>query len=154
MGVIAAFNLPSFVAQYPEFGSVPVATAQSWWNQATLYNANDGSGPIQSMTTQQTLLNMLTAHIGCLAGFLNPKNIPNPTVVGRISSASEGSVSVQTDYDTMAKPGSQAWFTQTQYGAAWWQATLKYRSARYVPGFNRSIGGWGPGRFNGLGNFR
>lgn len=154
MGVIVAFSLPSFVAQYPEFGAVASDVANAWWNQATLYNANDGSGPVQDLTTQQTLLNMLTAHIGALAGFLNPNGKPNPTVVGRISSASEGSVSVQTDMGSAATPGSRFWFQQTQYGAAWWQATLKYRSARYVPGFNQSIGGWGPGRIGGFGNFR
>ena len=128
--------------------------AQAWWNQAGLYNANDGSGPVQSLPMQQTLMNMLTAHVGCLAGFLNPDHLPNPTIVGRIVDASQGSVSVHTEMDRNTKPESSAFFVQTQYGNSWWAATRLYRSAKYVPGFNPKIGGWGPGRFGGLGNVR
>jgi len=154
MGAIVQFDLAGFVAQYPEFAAVTLPVAQAWFNQAGLYHANDGSGPVLDATQQLTMLNMLTAHIGCLAGFLNPGGTPNPTVVGRISSVTQGSISVTTEVDRDTKPNSQAWFNQTIYGFAWWQAVLKYRSARYLPGFNRKIGGWGPGRFGGLGNVR
>ena len=155
MGVIATFSFPAFVAQYPEFSGVSGSVAQGWWNQAGLYNANDGSGPVQDMPTQQMLMNMLTAHVGCLAGFLNADGQPNPTIVGRIVDATQGSVTVHTEMDRNTKPESSAWFYQTQYGATWFQATRLYRSARYLPGYNQRIGaGFGPGRFGGLGNFR
>lgn len=155
MGVIATFSLSGFTAQYPEFTTVTLPVAQAWFNQAVLYQANDGSGPVQDATQQITLLNMLTAHIGCLAGFLNPGGTPNPTVVGRIVSATQGSVSVSTDSAPSGVPGSYQWFNQTQYGASWWQATLIFRSARYRPGCRPSVGGgWGPGRFGGRGNYR
>lgn len=155
MGVIVQFSFATFAARYPEFAAVNPATAQLWFNEAGLYNRNDGGGPVNDAAVQLMLMNMLTAHIGMMAGALNPIGNPESAVVGRISSATEGSVSVQVDYDTSAKPGTQAWAIQTQYGAAWWQATLQFRSARYSPGWCAGVGaGWGPGRFGGAGNYR
>ncbi|MBS0990103.1 DUF4054 domain-containing protein, partial [Acetobacter okinawensis] len=53
-------------------------------------------------------------------------------LVGRVASASRGSVSVTTDY---AHPSERvAWFAQTPYGAAFWAATRGLRQARYIPG--------------------
>lgn len=54
--------------------------------------------------------------------------------VGRTSSASEGSVSASFDY---ANSQNAAWFTQSQYGSAFWQATSSIRGARYIPGYTR-----------------
>ncbi|MCG0994723.1 DUF4054 domain-containing protein [Acetobacter indonesiensis] len=56
----------------------------------------------------------------------------SPSLVGRISAARMGSVDVQTDAGPVA--GSQGWWLQTPYGAAYWAATAFLRTARYVPG--------------------
>lgn len=154
MGVQVTFSFATFTARYPEFANVSSASAQLWFNEAGLYNRNDGCGPVNDATTQLMLMNMLTAHIGALSGALNANGSPNPSVVGRIANANEGSVSVQVEYDTTAKPGTQAWAIQTIYGAAWWQATLPFRTARYVPGWRRGTPGWGSGRFGGQGWYR
>jgi hypothetical protein len=53
--------------------------------------------------------------------------------VGRLNQASEGSVSASFDYGA-ASAGSGEWFNQSQYGAAFWQATSSYRTMHYVPG--------------------
>lgn len=155
MGVSVTFDLATFTARYPEFAAVTQQTAQLWFNEATLYQRNDGGGPVCDPTVQLMLLNMLTAHIGAISGFLNATGSPNPTAVGRLSQGSQGSVSASLEWDTSAKPGTQAWAIQTIYGAAWLQATLPYRTARYVPGpRRRNDGAWGPGRFGSSGNFR
>lgn len=149
MGVIVAFDYAAWIAAYPEFANVPEPTALAYFNQATLYQANDGGGPPITVAAQAlTLLNMLTAHIASI-------NAPpdqggsGSTLVGRVSSASEGSVSVQTDFgDAKSSSPSAAWFNQTKYGAAWWQATAPFRTFRHRPAWagNRSpYGGRGLG---------
>lgn len=75
-------------------------------------------------------LNMLTAHIAALNASINGQS-PSP-LVGRISNASEGSVSVGVQMDLA--PGSAQWFAQTKYGIAYWQASLQFRSMLYFPG--------------------
>ncbi|KWU25595.1 hypothetical protein AS149_29810 [Burkholderia cenocepacia] len=51
-------------------------------------------------------------------------------MVGRILSATEGSVSVSTEMNVPA--GSAQWFNQTPCGAAFRAATTAYRMMRYV----------------------
>ncbi|MFT8852533.1 DUF4054 domain-containing protein [Acetobacter orientalis] len=55
-----------------------------------------------------------------------------PVLVGRITTARMGSLSVQADAGPVA--GSQAWWLQTPYGAVFWAATTSLRTALYVPG--------------------
>ena len=80
---------------------------------------------------------MLTAHIAYLGGSLSADGQALP--VGRVSSATEGAVIAQLEYGV---PGTQAWFIQTQYGAAFWQTTLSLRSFRYVTGPDRPDRRW------------
>ena len=115
---------------YPEFASVSSGLASFAWAQAELYLNNTAGSVVWDSSRagrRNLLLNMLTAHI--------VKLMPGPggeaAPVGRISNASEGSVSVA--FDMPASPNA-AWFMQTQYGAAFWQATAQYRTMRYNPG--------------------
>jgi hypothetical protein len=79
------------------------------------------------------LLNLLTAHICQLRQPLNGQ--PSSPLVGRISEATEGSVTVKAEM--IAAPGSAQWYNQTKYGAQYWQMTLPFRSARYYAGPRR-----------------
>jgi hypothetical protein len=134
MGVVATFDYGSWSAQYPDLvPTVSSAQAQAYWNIAVLYHRNDGGGPISDVTMQQTLLNMVTAHIAMLRSSDSQGN-PPPTLVGRIASASEGSVSASTDYPVSP---SGAWFNQTQPGAMYWELTSSFRSFRYVRAWSR-----------------
>jgi hypothetical protein len=74
-----------------------------------------------------TLLNMLTAHLAKLFSVL-PTGQPSSDAVGRISNAGEGSVSVSLDYNVVQ---AASWYITTKYGAAFWEATKAYRTARY-----------------------
>lgn len=56
----------------------------------------------------------------------------NPVLVGRIISARMGSLAVQVEGGPVS--GSQAWWVQTPYGAAFWAATTSLRTGLYVPG--------------------
>lgn len=150
MGVIVAFDYTAFITRYPEFGpsgAQPVGAPLGaiYFNEATLYLRNDGGGPINSATAQSMLMNMLVAHIASLNAASSTGQAATP-LVGRINSASEGSVSASVEFSST---NAEQWFSQTKYGAAFWKACAQYRMARYIAGPRaRQIGGIGG--FNGL----
>lgn len=125
---VVVFDAASFKIRYPEFSTVPDVLLSEYFGDATLYLSNSDCSPVQDVSRRSRLLNMLTAHLAYLGGALSADGRPGP--VGRVSSATEGSVSISTEYAT---PGTAAWFTQTPYGAAFWQATSTLRGFRYVP---------------------
>lgn len=127
---VVAFDYNAWSVRYPEFSpAVAAPLAQLYFNEAQFYCDNSANSIIidDSVGGQRSiLLNMLTAHIAAM-------NIAGSSpLVGRINSATEGSVSVQTQNDY--PPGSAQWFQQTKYGAAYWAAVAQYRVAMFVPG--------------------
>ena len=135
---IATFSYQEFIAVYPTFSCLSALQAQAYFDQATMYHRNDGFGPVATEAIQKMLLYMLTAHIATLlSGGSNGGAAP----VGRLSSASEGSVSAEFDLGADVKM-NQAWFVQTQYGLSYWQATAAYRQMRYVPPIQRNFNPW------------
>jgi hypothetical protein len=138
------FVYADWVAEYPAFAAVNSAQATGYFNIATLYCANR-LGIVQCPANLLQLLWLLTAHIAWLFSPRdtngNPSSTgtqPPPATVGRISQASEGSVSISTEYASQI-PSSMAWFVQTPWGAAFWQATALYRTFRYRPGVRRAL---------------
>ena len=121
------FDPTAFKARYPEFAAVANATLGQLFIEATLYLSNADNSAVQNIPRRTILLNMLTAHVAYIGGILSADGQPRP--VGRLSQASEGSVSASFENLT---PGTAAWFQQSQYGAAFWQATLSVRSFRYI----------------------
>jgi hypothetical protein len=121
----ATFVVADFLARYPEFvllNSAQPAILGLYFSEAGLYCRNDGEGLVKDAATLTMFMWMITAHIADMNGGVNGQP-PNQTV-GRVSSAGLGSVHVSLEMHT---PGSSAWFTQTKYGAAYWQASLPYR---------------------------
>lgn len=130
---VVAFDLAAFRARYPEFSTVVDVTLSAYFSEAGLYLSNTDSSVVTDLTIRAMLLNMLTAHIAAMNSGVNGQ-APSG-IVGRVAQASEGSVSVTAD---MGPPsGSAAWFLQTQYGAAFWQASAAFRSFRYITGSSR-----------------
>ncbi len=131
---IVTFEYSVWATRYPELAAyVAQPLAQMYFNEATLYLDNTAGSIVTDASVQgrrETMLNMITAHIAALNAPLNGQASPN--TVGRISGATQGSVSVQTDYQV---PGSAAWFAQTKYGAAYWQASQAYRTMNYFAPF-------------------
>lgn len=124
------FDPAAFKARYPEFAAVANPTLTACFDEAGLYLSNSDNSPVQNLTRRTTLLNMLTAHVAYIGGLLSADGMPRP--VGRVSQASEGSVSAAFE-GVPPTPGSGAWFQQSQYGAAFWQATSSLRGMRYIP---------------------
>ena len=130
---VAVFNSAVFLGRYPEFTAAynanPLLFA-STFSEAGLYLNNTDCSIVQDVTLRGTLLNMLTAHIAFLSGTLTADGQPRP--VGRVSAATEGAVSAQFE-GVPPTPGTGAWFQQSQYGSAFWQATTCYRGMNYRP---------------------
>lgn len=130
------FNYAGFIARYPEFAGLSTDQADAYFGEAGLYCTNETTNPAFPAGILPTLLNMLTAHIAWLNaprdanGLPASSGAPASPIVGRISSASEGSVSVQTE--SQYPPGTAQWYQQTKYGAAYWAATAPYRTMRYA----------------------
>lgn len=136
MGATAVFDYDAWVARYPEFeDTVNQPTAQAYFAEACLYHRNDGSLPVRTSQSQLLFLNMLTAHIAQL--YSGTEADPANTTVGRVNSASEGSVSAGFQLDI--QPGSAQWFAQTKYGLSYWAATAALRTMRYLPGPRRVV---------------
>jgi hypothetical protein len=132
---VVAFDFGSFVATFPELASVSEPQACFAWAQAELILNNTPCSLVVNLGERGILLNLLTAHIVKLTATLNGQ-APSG-LVGRISNASEGSVSVAVD---MPSNPSSAWFNQTPYGANYWQMSAKYRTMRYVAAPQRYLG--------------
>ena len=152
MGVIIPEpDYATWLVRYPRFnptgGSQPVSQPlySQYFADAQMYQANNGAGPIRDANTATRLMMMMIAHIAAM-------NTPSASgaqpsgLVGRISSASEGSVSVSVENNY--GPGTVQWYQQTEYGSNWWAATAQYRTMRYRPGpvmgvpANQSPYGW------------
>src|SRR5260221_10311425 len=136
MGVVVGFDYRKFQVQFPEFNNTVTGdTAATLFDMATVYHANDGSGRVATPNVQSLCLNLVVAHLAML--FYGTDADPASSLVGRVISASEGSVSVSVEGATGGDSPSKEWWVQTKYGAAYWAATVPFRMMRYFPGPRR-----------------
>lgn len=124
---VVTFDPTHFAQAFPAFADLGPIVTEEYFNQACLILNNTPQSPVCDLVRRATLLNLLTAHIGALAA-RNAQGGQAGGLVGRINSATQGSVSVGTDF---AAPQNASWFLQTQYGALFWQATANLRTFRY-----------------------
>lgn len=137
---VVAFDYATWAVRYPVLAqAVTQAQAQACFDQATLYLANTPAGPVRDLARRAVLLGLLVAHIATLE--LPQGQGGQAGLVGRVASATQGSVTVSTAYATLDERA--AWFAQTPYGAAFWAATRGLRQARYVPDMRRRRPPWG-----------
>ncbi len=129
---VAVFDFATFNALYPELSKVTAPVGALLFSQAGLYLDNTDASPVQDVTARTLLLYMVTAHLASLSpGLAADGSAAAQGLVGRITNASEGSVSLALDYGTQS--ASAAYWLQSPYGAAFWQASAPYRMGRYVP---------------------
>lgn len=125
---VVTFDVAAFQARYPEFSTVPTATLQSYFDEVgVVYINNTDASPIADLAFRGYLLNMATAHLAALNYGVNGEAPQDG--VGRIDQATQGSVSVHLDMGPTSN--TQAWWMQTKYGAALWQATAGLRTFQY-----------------------
>ncbi len=128
---IVTLDIPKFRAMYPEFSNVPDEQLPFLFDQATDYLNNTDYSLVIDPIKRERLLYMLMAHLAYMR-FGDANGNGGSGMVGRVSSASEGSVSVSSDVGPVEF--RYAWYTQSPYGFDYWQATKIYRMANYYPG--------------------
>lgn len=126
---VVIFEPGVFKTQYPAFATVSDSDLNSNFILAQLQLSNTCKSRVPNAQTRQTLLGLLVAHITATLQGANGQ--PPAGIVGRISTAAEGSVSVGADMGTIVY--GQAYYLQTQWGALYWQSTAPYRQMRYIP---------------------
>jgi hypothetical protein len=114
-----------FNALLPEFSSYSAAELAGYFSRAELYIENGAAATIPD-PPRESILYLTMAHLMTL--YKDGRG----GSVGRISSASQGSVSVSFDFPAAAAGGNGIWWNQTQYGAEVWAVTAKYRTFKWV----------------------
>jgi len=141
---IVTFDPAAFAQAFPAFASVPAGALSNNFALAQLQLENDCCSVVCDAPTRASLLNLITAHITALLNGVNGQ--PPQGVVGRISQAQQGSVSVQTEFESESE--AAAYYAQTPWGLQYWQSTLRWRTAHYVPAHDYCCGGQGGGAWD------
>lgn len=118
------FDATEFVIEYREFGDVPISLLRAFFDRACLLVNNSSSTKLTDAERRQSVLYLLTAHIATLWR-------KDAGSVGRVSEATEGSVSAKIEWAGNSNP-ARAWYEQTQYGVTYLMATAPYRRFSYV----------------------
>lgn len=131
-----AFDYATWAQRFPLLAAQVNATqAAAYYAQATLV-LSPRARTAQDMARRAVLLNLLVAHIAQLEVQVAQGN----TLVGRVSDATQGSITVRTQME--GQGASAAWFNQTPYGAQFWAMSRRLRLARYVPGRPQRAAVW------------
>lgn len=133
---VALMDYSVFSGMYPEFNTIAMPLVQSYFTLAGLYLNNSGCSVVSDVPVRTLLLYMVTAHL--LATFVGVNGQSPSGIVGRISSATEGTVNVEAQVGDLGP--SAAFWSSTSYGWSFWNATASYRGARYIPGPKRYLG--------------
>lgn len=149
------FNFDTWIAMFPEFEPLSPPQGQAYFMLATAtIGANSCSNPAFPDGNLAALLYLLTAHFAILNCPKDASGNPaaggsaSSQLVGRISSAQEGSVNVQTEWNGGDASSLEAFLIQTKYGAAYWAGTAQYRTARYLARPTIVVNGLLPGIWN------
>lgn len=124
MSGVVVFDPAEFRLLYPSITATD-EQLEMYFAMAETFLDNTECSIVKDLDARKRLLYLLVAHIGLLNTMAEGGN----PVVGRISNATEGTVSVGLDYGTMGN--NERWYLQTPWGAMYWQLTKKYRSMVY-----------------------
>jgi Protein of unknown function (DUF4054) len=138
---VVAFDWTYFSTFFPECSAPGLGILQMVFNQAGLFCDNSPTSPVadSSVGGQRYLfLHLITAHLSAIHYGTTGKNgQPATPLVGRINSATEGSVTVQTELKV--PDGVPQYWAQTKYGIEFWAASSAYRQMFYIPGPRRQF---------------
>lgn len=139
---VVVFDPATFKLAFPEFATVPDARLTVLFNMVgyTILDNTDASIVVNPLQ-RAPMLDLLIAHMLTLFGYVTTdgKTVPGTGTVGRVASATEGSVSTSLGYSVPTSAG-EAWYSQTPYGAMYWVMTAPFRSFHYVAAGRSGIG--------------
>jgi Protein of unknown function (DUF4054) len=137
-----SFSYATFIASFPEFSALSSGQVQAYFNRATgSIIGNSVTNPIFNDGNLPYLIYLATAHVAWLNcpkdANGNPAatgaNSPPANLVGRISTANEGSVSLALEWPLDGNSSAQEkYLSQTKYGVEFWAALAPYRTAQYA----------------------
>lgn len=128
MSNIFVFDPVLFKQIYPQFNALSDELLEFFFEKAESTLLDNSENACVPLKERKYLFYLLVAH---MADLHNRVAEGNGGLVGNITSASEGSVSigVQTLQSTSALG---QWLNQTPYGAEWWVLTARYRTGLYI----------------------
>lgn len=135
---IVVFDPAAFKAAYPEFAAISDPRCTIMFDlaaQGILDNTNNS--PVMALDYRTQLFWLLVAHLLTLFA-VAADGSERP--VGRVDSATEGTVSVGFAYELPAGSAMSAWFNQTKYGALYWMMAAQFRSLLYKVAGNSGVG--------------
>ena len=127
MSGVVRFDASRFRKLYPKISATDDQLSM-FFVEAGMQCNNTDKSIIKNLDERELLLFLLVAHIATLQQRIDSGN----EAVGRVASASEGSVSVSLDNGQTTQ--SEKWYQQTPYGARYWALIKQYRSFFYVLG--------------------
>lgn len=128
---VVVLDINKFRDIYPQFSDVNDTQISFLFDQSTDYLDNTNYSLVIDPLKRERLLYLIMAHLAFMR-FGDAAGNGGSGMVGRLSSASEGSASASFDLGAMS--ANSTWFTQSPYGMDFWQATKVYRMAQYYPG--------------------
>ena len=145
---VAVFKYAAWSLRFPKLVStVPEPLADMYFAEACTFLDNSDCSLVEDVNLRLTYLNLIVAHIALCNG---AGGDDRSALVGRISSVTEGSVTIAAELNGFT--GDQAaYFAQTPYGAQYWASTNGYRTMQYVPGQQPFLGVPGEGLVRGYG---
>lgn len=139
---VVVFDPVQFKIAFPEFQAVPDARLLVLFQVAQGMLDNTDASIVVDLQQRTTMFWYLVAHLLTLygTGVSSSAGGGGPSgVVGRLSTATEGTVTASYEFNIPAS-ASAAWWNQTQYGATYWMMMAPYRSFRYVAAGFAGIG--------------
>ena len=136
---VVTFDPTAFKAEYPEFAAVTDARATVMFTMAeqSMLDNTDNS-PVMDVDFRTQLFYMLVAHLLTILGAA--PTTPTNTPPGRISQATEGTITAAFEYVMPVGSAIAPWFLQTKYGAMYWTFTAPFRSMKYAVNGGSGIG--------------
>ena len=137
---VVTFVPANFFLAYPEFASMDPARATLMFtiaSQAILDNTDNS--PVMDLNYRTQLFYMLIGHLLLLFGTADPTT-PNNRPPGRVTNATEGTITTAFGYDIPTGSSMAPWFNQTKYGALYWMATAQFRSMQYYAAGSSGVG--------------
>lgn len=149
---VVVYDALTFAARFPELAGVSQTQLTWYWQLAGDYVNNTDCSIVPydppNCLLRSDALYLTVAHLAKIFG-TNGSIQPSP-IVGRISTATEGSVSVGTAVDL--KSQAAQWWLSSPYGFAVWQLLAPYRTALYIgrPQRNMNPPGLGGPYYGGI----
>ena len=130
MSNVYVFDPGAFKLAYPQFASFTNEQLNFFFKSVQGRILDNSETSCISLANREIWFYLLVAH---KAELQNRINSGNSGLVGRVSSATEGSVSISTDY-SLGSGALGQWLNQTPYGAEFFALTTAWRTALWVAG--------------------